>query len=575
MGAWELLGMEPTQDIRAIKRAYSIKLKTTRPDDDAQAYQALREAYDWAQLYAKHYVAYEVEVEEGGEGEDAVEAPVAEPELQPQPAHMLDPEHELGPEPDHVVPTPTFEATPALPIVAIVAEEVTQVPTVERLLADCTRAWADEGSVGLSRAWPRLQAQLEDTPIGRHKHASRAFAQFVAEESDLPVDVLVGLTRHFQWGLDFKVDQLLGPQLSQALHQRLNVAEVFAAFHPERYTQQAWALALSKLWDEKRRVWAALLATFLDHHTRHHVLQAKMTTLHALGVSRASVPAAQSFVTIGGTLQGILFVLLASWVLTAWAEPDLLPRSALDVVVLGVASLILFFPLREFPGYERFLNGIRNGHNVDWMAGIPVVVAALVFMDHHFAWLAGAASSPTFLYCMVSAYLGIWLLTPTRENPWHTMVLPTFVLLLFGVLEVVPSDQMPLAVSIAFAWTMCAHVVLKRFPHHFGGWYDTLIKLGVLRDKPLYILGIKIIAILWVLMAIFILPILLFRMAMVYRVLYAVAAMVAGAVLAHARSTDWQTRGLVLWVLAAVFCIQIFQTWAQKLAEFGLKKLKR
>ncbi len=572
MGAWELLGLEPTQDIRAIKRAYSVKLKITRPDDDAQAYQALREAYDWAQHYAKHHVAYEGDGEDSEVGAAVVARPAAEPMVEQQ-SLAVEP-HVLQPEPEP--PRPTTLAVPTVrPVAAVVVEKVVQVPAIEDVLAECARVWAHHGGKGLARVWPGFQAQLEDIPIAQHNQASRAFAQFVADESDLPVEVLVALTRHFQWGLDFRVDQLLGPQLSPALYQRLIVAEVFAAFRPERYTQHAWALALAKLWDGKRRYVAGLLAACLDCTTRHQVLQAKMTTLHALGASRASVPATRGFVTMGGALQGILFALLFSGLLIEWADPDMLPRSILDVIVLGVASLILFFPLREFPGYERFLNDIRSGHNVDWMAAIPAVVAALVFMDHHFAWLDGAASTPTFLYCMVSVYLGIWLLTPTHENPWHTMVLPTFVLLLFGVLEVVTSDQIPLAVSLAFAWTMGAHLVVRRYPQHFDLYYDTLIKLGILRIRPLYILGIKIIAILWVLMAIAMVPVLLFRMAVLYRVLYGAAAMVAGGVLAHAHSTGWQTRGLVLWVLAMVFCIQIFQTWSQRLADYSLKKLNR
>lgn len=566
MGPWDLLGMEPTQDVRAIKRAYSAKLKTTRPDDDAAAYQALREAYDWAQHYAKYYVAYDVE-----EIDEEADQPLPQPEPQTEPAPAAP-----APVPMPIVePVPAFELSPVQPEVVVEQESFAQGPTVESMLEDCARVWAHQGGKGLSQAWPRFQTQLEDMPITQYQHASRVFAQFVAEESDLPVDVLVALTRHFQWGVDFRADQQLGAQLAQGLHQRLIVAEVFAAFRPERYTQYDSALALTKLWDDKRRVWARLLALCLDCHTRHRVLQAKKTTLHALGASRAAVAAIQEFVGMGGVLQGILFVLLVVGGVVAWTEPGMFPRSILDALVLGAVSLVLFFPLLGIPDYDKFLSDMRSGHNLDWMAAIPVVVAVLAFMDQHFAWLGGHANSPTFLYCMAAGYLGIWSLTMTREDPWHTMLLPTFVLLLFVVLEFVPLSQVSLAVSLALAWTLVAHVVLRRYPHHFESWYETLIKFGLLRANPLFFLGIKIIAILWALMAVASLPILLFRMAVQYRVLYAGTAMVAGGILGHARSADWQTHGLILWVLAGVICIQIFQTLAQRLADYGLKKFSK
>lgn len=48
MGIWSVLGIEPTQDITAIKRAYARQLKSTRPDQDPEAYQRLREAFESA-----------------------------------------------------------------------------------------------------------------------------------------------------------------------------------------------------------------------------------------------------------------------------------------------------------------------------------------------------------------------------------------------------------------------------------------------------------------------------------------------------------------------------------------------
>lgn len=48
MTAWDILEIEPDSGERAIKRAYALRLKATRPEDDPQAFQALRQAYEHA-----------------------------------------------------------------------------------------------------------------------------------------------------------------------------------------------------------------------------------------------------------------------------------------------------------------------------------------------------------------------------------------------------------------------------------------------------------------------------------------------------------------------------------------------
>lgn len=45
---WELLGLEATQDVAAIKRAYAQRLKDNRPEDDPQGFLRLRAAYEYA-----------------------------------------------------------------------------------------------------------------------------------------------------------------------------------------------------------------------------------------------------------------------------------------------------------------------------------------------------------------------------------------------------------------------------------------------------------------------------------------------------------------------------------------------
>lgn len=48
MNPWQFLGIEPTQDVRAIKRAYSRLLLVHRPDGDQAAFENLRRAYETA-----------------------------------------------------------------------------------------------------------------------------------------------------------------------------------------------------------------------------------------------------------------------------------------------------------------------------------------------------------------------------------------------------------------------------------------------------------------------------------------------------------------------------------------------
>jgi tetratricopeptide (TPR) repeat protein len=53
MSVWNVLGIDPTEDIRVIKKAYAKKLKIHHPEEDPEGYQSLREAYDRALEYAK------------------------------------------------------------------------------------------------------------------------------------------------------------------------------------------------------------------------------------------------------------------------------------------------------------------------------------------------------------------------------------------------------------------------------------------------------------------------------------------------------------------------------------------
>lgn len=63
MSCWTVLGLSADADVRTIKRQYAVLLKQTRPDDDPEGFQRLRDAYEQALAY-KAWQRYEEQDEE-------------------------------------------------------------------------------------------------------------------------------------------------------------------------------------------------------------------------------------------------------------------------------------------------------------------------------------------------------------------------------------------------------------------------------------------------------------------------------------------------------------------------------
>jgi curved DNA-binding protein CbpA len=89
MDVWERLGIEKTDDERAIKRAYAKKLKTIRPDEDPKHFQTLREARDEAIYLAKYDFDYDYDWEEEETSDSSTHneenlSPTVEPSIEEQ-----------------------------------------------------------------------------------------------------------------------------------------------------------------------------------------------------------------------------------------------------------------------------------------------------------------------------------------------------------------------------------------------------------------------------------------------------------------------------------------------------------
>lgn len=189
---WARLGIEPTTDLAAIKKAYALKLKVTRPDDDAEAYQALRGAYERVQQWLKWQPPADTQ-------QAAPAAPAATP-----PAAAVEAEADAPPAEAPVSP--------------------------DQLIHALTLRWRHSGEAALRHAWAEeARPELDRQPLSRQAEFSAAFAQWVLATPALPDDLLHALNAHFGWLDDFRTERLLGTEPAHALQAMLD-----ARLRPDR-----------------------------------------------------------------------------------------------------------------------------------------------------------------------------------------------------------------------------------------------------------------------------------------------------------------------------------------------------
>jgi hypothetical protein len=346
---------EPSTDLGEIKRAYAKTLRKTRPDDDAQAYQALREAYDrvvaharWHQEHGRTETPAEAGIEAAEVVETAVEANAdaglaaaqtsdpaeASAHIPPMPLHRLNENEDAATRPEPRSARPV-EAEP------VAAEPVETGPTPESLCKDLVEL-LKRGPAKVESALPALRLALGGLPLSSQLEASARFADLVIALQDQVPGLLIDLLRdHFDWSRDFRTERLLGAERMAALAQVLDRRPVPVS-DPETLAEFAPTVRVAQLAGSMHgfdQIKAALGVWLMGHALPLHLQWAGWQLLRRLGLDEAELGAVNRLIARVRNLAVVHIALLVSAVDLALRH-DL--STAIERGFSALMSLVIF-----------------------------------------------------------------------------------------------------------------------------------------------------------------------------------------------------------------------------------------
>ncbi|EOC1316312.1 J domain-containing protein [Cronobacter turicensis] len=446
MDAWTLLGLEPTKDKAALRRAWAKIVKQHRPDQDPQKYQQLREAYEAAQRYQEY--------DDEEEGEEADDENVITYRFTPQPP--LTPQDTPLPQAETVAladwePQTLNEQAQALAI-TIVADEMSGCQQLEAFLAD-----------GLPDA------------LAARRYFSERLADALSEEQWLTRGMLEHVGRIMGWELDHYRSTALPDVLIWALEARITTTEEDYRMVVERGQHQASWLSKArwKLISEPQAPlpwWGRLWPGFLDEaRQRVHIMCSEQPglwqRLNPVIIALLSTPgwalSLHTFISVifwGGVLGflaldpqvtsvdvgivGAIVVVYLFGIPHLWNRyPERSrPRIGIRVgyVLLSVALLAL--PVGEFARYT--VGFYQKNHDISplvYMAVIIVAVLVVCLRPHARSWwrwpidiISGPVGFPVKLISQLPWIINLFLI-PFGTKVYSAMISNMIVLLRLGL----------------------------------------------------------------------------------------------------------------------------------------------
>lgn len=202
---WKTLGLEgPTNDLKAIKRAYAAKLKVTRPEDDPEGFMALRKAMDSATAYARNRKRVPVRLPQPA---PPAPAPKAEkPVRKPKPPEIVRRAQPLASPPPAFSDAETFGKPPA--DTALNANDI--IAKIDVLISDTARRqnpskWANilqnTSELDLLQ-YSKFETALADRLLTLYGYEARANVprkRFEKKQRHINPETLKAIYRHMGW----------------------------------------------------------------------------------------------------------------------------------------------------------------------------------------------------------------------------------------------------------------------------------------------------------------------------------------------------------------------------------------
>lgn len=276
---WEMLGLEPTGDALAIKKAYAGLLKKNRPDEQPEAYQALRHAYEGALSEAEWICRPR---QEGRQHEEIAQV---------------------------------SESTRGHDAQANLARELEPVSdfSLESERADALlNRWADKvlqcGAQDVEGCWQALSHELESLPLDEQAAASSLFADFVLQHEALPTALLVDMSGYFRWGRDYRDAEQLGAFRLAQLRERLIEDAPMLFRDAQQIERSIELLRLDWVLEHQGKLSGWLYAVLAGPHLGRLVRDSDDRTCRALDISHVRWEAIQAAALQAGLVR-LLFVL--------------------------------------------------------------------------------------------------------------------------------------------------------------------------------------------------------------------------------------------------------------------------